>query len=221
MVKTVSKPAAVPTVSEAEATVARLQEQQERVVAERAKAEAETGKYSYAAHAQGDVAAVAELDKIADLIMRHDQKLREISSALATAGLRLQQARQAEAQAQGRGVARELLKRAARLVQLGQTLDDANRIRVEASCAISEELQTMRQIAHGLGVFVPSEQQFLSLGERAERTTLMEMPFHRIAERLAPNEKRNHSSYAQPWRDQIVKGCAALLGDKQDEGIAA
>jgi hypothetical protein len=75
----------------------------------------------------------------------------------------------------------------------------------------------MRQIAHGLGVFVPSEQQFLSLGERAERTTLMDMPFHRIAERLGPTEKRNHSSYAQPWRDQIVKGCAALLGDKQEE----
>ena len=37
----------------------------------------------------------------------------------------------------------------------------------------------------------------------------MEMPFHRIAERLSPNEKRNHSSYAQPWRDQIVKDTVA------------
>jgi hypothetical protein len=65
-------------------------------------------------------------------------------------------------------------------------------------------------------VFVPSEQQFLSLGERAERTTLMEMPFHRIAERLGPTERRTHMSYAQPWRDAIAKGCAALLGDKQE-----
>jgi hypothetical protein len=172
---------------------------------------------AYDAHAVGDPKSRAKLDKLNLEGYQRTGEIASIETALKVARQRLAEAEQAEQQAQGRGVARELLKRAARLVELAQTLDDANRIRGEVSCAISEELQTMRQIAHGLGVFVPSEQQFLSLGSRAEQTTLMKMPFHRIAERLAPNEKRNHSSYAQPWRDQIVKGCAALLGDKREE----
>jgi hypothetical protein len=44
----------------------------------------------------------------------------------------------------------------------------------------------------------------------------METPFHRIAERLGPTERRTHMSYVQPWRDAIAKGCAALMGDKQE-----
>jgi hypothetical protein len=177
----------------------------------------ERTRLAFGAHALGDSKSRKRLDEINRESALHDSELRSLDAAISEAAARVERARQAEAQAQGRGVARELLKRAAHLVELAQTLDDANRIRGEVSCAIAEELTQMRQIAHGLGVFVPTEQQFLSLGERAERTTLMEMPFHRIAERLSPNEKRNHSSYAQPWRDQIVKGCAALLGDKQEE----
>jgi hypothetical protein len=72
-----SKPA-VPTVADSEATLARLLAQHEQVATERLRAENETGKHAYGAHAQGDLAAVAELDKIADIIMRHDQTLREI-----------------------------------------------------------------------------------------------------------------------------------------------
>jgi hypothetical protein len=68
----------VSTVSEAEATVARLQEQQERVVAERAKAEAETGRHAFDAHARGNEKALEALDEIATTIMRHDARLREI-----------------------------------------------------------------------------------------------------------------------------------------------
>jgi GNAT superfamily N-acetyltransferase len=203
-------------IERAEKTLHDLRAKREAAVAHGHSLGEERTKLAFGAHT-GDQAARKRLDKINVEAALHDSELRSLDSAIAEATARVERARQAEAQAQGRGVARELLKRAASLTALAQTLDDANAVRTEASRAIAEELQTMRQIAHGLGVFVPTEQQFLSLGERAERTTLMEMPFHRIAERLSPNEKRNHSSYAQPWRDQIVKGCAALLGDKQEE----
>src|SRR5260370_137904 len=115
-----------------------------------------------------------------------------VMSAIIEGPARVERARQADAQAQAREIAKELLVRADAIATHAAELDAANAARIEAARAISEELQTMRQIAHGLGVFVPSEQQFLSLGERAERTTLMEMPFHRIAERLGPTERRTH-----------------------------
>jgi hypothetical protein len=218
--QTAPKPQVDP-ITDAEATLARLLAQHEQVAAERLRVENETGKHAYGAHAQGDLAAVAELDKIADIIMRHDQKLREIDLAIGEARARLQRAQEAEQQAQAREVARELLKRAARLAQLGQTLDDANRIRAEASCAIAEELSQLRELAHGLGVHVPSHEQFLALGSRAEQTATMQTPFARVVgEHLAPRERRTHMSYAQPWRDQIVKGCAALLGEGKREEAA-
>ena len=220
--QSISKPAAVLTVAEAEQTVARLQETQRQVAAERAAAENETGRYAFDAHARGDMRAVAELDKIADIIMRHDQRLREINLALSEAAARLQEARAVEASAQGRGVARELLKRSARLVELAQTLDDANRIRVDASCALADELEQARSLAHGVGLYVPSHQQLLAMGSRAERTSMALMPWAReVGEAIAPNERRNHVSYVQHWRDAIAKGCAALMGDANHKQEAA
>jgi DNA repair exonuclease SbcCD ATPase subunit len=203
-------------IEQAEKTLAGLKQKREALVARGHSLGEAQGRISYSAHT-GDKAARAKLDKLNAEAALHDSELRSLDSAIAEATARVERARQAEAQAQGRGVARELLKRAARLVELAQSLDDAAAIRVECSRVISEELQTMRQIAHGLGVFVPSEQQFLSLGERAERTTLMETPFHRIAERLGPTERRTHMSYAVPWSEAIAKGCAALLGEEETE----
>jgi hypothetical protein len=202
-------------VATAEHTLANLRQKRDALVAHGVELGEQRTKLAFAAHT-GDQAARKRLDKINAEAALHDSELRSLDSAIAEGTARVERARQAEERAQGREIAKELLKRAARLVELAQSLDDAAAIRVECSRVISEELQTMRQIAHGLGVFLPSEQQFLSLGSRAEVTSLMEMPFHRIVERIAPNERRSHSSYVQPWRDAIAKGCAALLGDKQE-----
>jgi DNA repair exonuclease SbcCD ATPase subunit len=202
-------------IEQAEHVLNNLRQKREVLIARGHSLDAERTKLSFSAHT-GDKAARQKLDKLNAEAALHDSELRSLDSAIAEGTARVERARQAEERAQGREIAKELLKRAARLVELAQSLDDAAAIRVECSRVISEELQTMRQIAHGLGVFLPSEQQFLSLGSRAEVTSLMEMPFHRIVERIAPNERRSHSSYVQPWRDAIAKGCAALLGDKQE-----
>jgi hypothetical protein len=52
-------------------------------------------------------------------------------------------------------------------VGLARSLDDANVIRVEASLAIRKNLNEMRTLAEGLGVSVPSDEQFTALGARA------------------------------------------------------
>jgi hypothetical protein len=131
--QTVSKPAAVPTVAEAEATITRLQESREQVVAARAKAEADTGHHAFAAHARGNIAAVEALDQIAADIARHDARLRELDLALAEAGRILQQARQAETTAANRQRAEEARKL---VKELGECFPYLDRKLAEAANAL-------------------------------------------------------------------------------------
>jgi hypothetical protein len=128
---------------------------------------------------------------------------------------------EAEAQAEARKVARKLSKMADALVGHAQSLDDANAIRVEASKAIRDQLKEMRSLAEGLGVFVPSDEQFTSLGSLAERTSHQLTPFGReFGEFVAPNQRRDHMSYVASWCNAIKKSVGALLGDRQKEDAA-
>jgi hypothetical protein len=216
--KTPPKPPPVPTVEGASQTLAELERKKAGLLEQRAADDRAMSAISYRAHAHADREAVDKLNEITEDILRHDTALKSINAAIVEAGERLKAAQAIEEQAQAREVAKELLARAARLVQLGQTLDDANAVRVEASRAIADELTEMRSIAQGLGVHVPSHEQFLALGSRADMTATMQTPFARvIGEHLAPRERRTHQSYAQPWRDQIVKAAAAVMGDTKQE----
>jgi hypothetical protein len=145
---------------------------------------------------------------------KRESEIQSVDFAIAEATKRVQQARAAETQAQARNVAKEILKRADRLVALAQTVDDANRVRVAGLRAIADELTEMRSLAHGISVFVPSHDQLTALGSRAEHTAGMQTPFAReIAEHLPPNHRRDHMSYVAGWRDTIAKSAAALVGE--------
>ena len=65
---------------------------------------------------------------------------------------------------------------------------------------------------------IPSHEQYLSLGSRAEQTAGMHTPFAReISEHLSPNERRTHTSYVRPWADAIVKAARAIMGEPKKE----
>jgi hypothetical protein len=208
-------------VAAAEQAIAALDRDRAALVAASADDDAEMQKNAYAARVLHEMGAVRALGEIAERAREHDQRLREIDAAQVTARSVLQEAQAAESKAQAKEVAAELLKRAARLVQHGQSLDDANVIRVEASRAISEELTQMRSLARGLGVHVPSHEQFLSLGSRADLTATMQVPWARdVGEHLPPNERRTHTSYVIPWSDAITKAARAVLGEGKHEKAA-
>jgi hypothetical protein len=118
---------------------------------------------SYEAHI-GHAPSAAKLETLKERALKGNLELESIASAIAVAEKKLAEAKQAEAQAQARKLARELLKRADAIVEHACVLDNANRIRIEASHAISDELTEMRSLAHGIAAFVPSHEQFTALG---------------------------------------------------------
>jgi hypothetical protein len=216
-----TKPPAIPTIADAERVLADLDAQRRNLAAARAADDAEMSRVAYGARVLHQLEASRSLREIAARTLEHDQRVKEIDAALVTARSVLKEAQAAESKAQAREVAAELLKRAVRLVQHGQSLDDAGTIRVELSCAIAEELQQMRALAHGIGVHVPSHEQFLAMGSRADLTAAMGTPFARnVGEHLPPNERRSHLSYVQPWSDAIMKAARAILGEGKSREAA-
>jgi hypothetical protein len=185
------------SVADAEQTVARLQEQREKLVAERARAENETSKHAYAAHARGDMKAVEELDQIATTIMRLDAHIREVDLALAEAGRFVLDARQAEAAAADRLRAEAASKLAHEFAATFAYADKHFRAAIDALIAIDHEIAKL----HELGCAFPSHQQ-LRLGVVTAITTeLQRLPrtwFNELSgglRYLAPNQKRSFSQY--------------------------
>jgi hypothetical protein len=216
--KTPPKPQAIPTVADAEAVISRLQISREQVVAERAKAEAETGRHAFAAHAQGDQAAVAELDKVAEVIMRHDQKLREIDLALAEAGRMLQQARQAEAAEQDHKAARRLREVARRMKQRGKNLDAALAIVIDELVGLQADVS---EIHGSCGSQFPSHQQRDVFSYYALLTALKRTSFDR---RFEPISSTNHVTFralTASWGVTLEKNVATRLGEAEQPTEAA
>ena len=204
-------------IEKAKHTLCNLQQKRDALVARGAELAEQRQRISYAAHT-GNREARAQLDQVNRQIALQESEARSLDAAIAEAEVRVEKARQAEAQAEARRVAKRLLKLADGLVQHAQSLDDANAVRIEASKAIGEKLNEMRELAHGLGIFAPSHEQFLSLGSRADLTAHQATPFAReFGEHLAPNQRRSHMSYAASWCDAIKKSANAILGQKETE----
>jgi hypothetical protein len=153
--------------------------------------------------------------------VRRDAELRSINAAIEVARRHVEQVQAVEAQAAAREIAKELLARADAIVEHARAIDDANTVRVDQSRALAEELELLRALGQRIGVHAPSHQQLLAMGSRAERTAMVLTPWAReVGEAIAPQEKRTHQSYAEPWRDAIVKAAGALMGEGKREEAA-
>jgi hypothetical protein len=190
----VSKPT-VPTLSDAEATLAQLQEKRGALAAEREQAMARTSHHAYDAHARGDLKAVEALDQIATDIARHDARIREVDLALAEANKHLDSARQAEAQA----AARQKAEEARKLVrEIGECFPYLDRKLAEAANALIAIHDGIAKL-HGLGFAFPTDNQV-----RLGITAVIQTWAHRLP---------------RSWHDQLRDGFEFLAPGRRQTAV--
>jgi hypothetical protein len=203
-------------VATAERALRELQEKYDRVSAARAEDDREMGRVSLAAHS-GDAEASKRLDTVVERMLRRDLELKSITSAIAAAQHNLVEARADEAAADQRRVALEVRSLLKSLRDAGAVCDNALAEFAAGSNAMKEIIQRI----NALGFHHPSAMQLVSLGERAVRGTLVNSPFARAFETIAPRERQNFNDFTGQWLVALEREIAARLGEiKPKEAVA-
>jgi hypothetical protein len=111
------------SVADAEAVIADLEEQRARLIAAREKDDRAMSAVAYQAHALHDPEANKTLDEIVEKRIRHDQRLREVDAAIATAKKLLEEARASERREAERKAAMAVRAEIKNLKAAGQQAD--------------------------------------------------------------------------------------------------
>jgi hypothetical protein len=193
------RPTPQQTVADAERTIAALEQKQAALNQQREAADAERSRIAFAAHAQSDPEASRQLAALTEQALRRDREAGDIIAALATARHRLQQARLAEAKAADVAQARELRAAVRQFVEAGSRVDHALGLLARDGHALTDALNKV----HALGAQFPTQQQLDSLGHICLRSSIMQTPWARSVETVAPGQRRSFRSLVEAWASNI------------------
>jgi len=210
MAKTTTK---LSELENAEKVLHELTTKQAELAASRAADEAEMASVSYAAHT-GDQKAEARLESLRDRAIRRDLEAKNLASAIEEAKRRLHAAKAAEAQAEEVRVAGELAELAQMMREVGVKADRALKTFIEASNDIKKIVQATNQ--RGLGN--PSASQLQALGRRAILGELVDSPFAKEFEHIAPRERQSFAVFTGSWANAIERAANTKL--RGDEKVA-
>jgi hypothetical protein len=197
----------------AERTLRELQAKHDAVSATRAEDDREMGRVSLAAHS-GDAEAGRRLDGVVEKMLRRDLELKSIASAIAQAQHNLAEAKADAVAADQRRVALEIQRLTKELREAGKLADEGLAMFLDATNAMHHIVS--RFSTFGLGN--PSAIQFVSLGERATRTVLMETAFKRAFEVLPPGQRQSFGSFTAEWAVMLDKATSAKLEHTKEGG---
>jgi len=204
------------TVEIAERTLAELREKREALTAARKNDETEMASVSYSAHT-GDERAAAKLETLRDRSIRHDVEARNLDSAIAEAQRRVAAAQNVEREAEEAKIAGELLELGQLMRESGAKAERGLKILVEGSnelCRIIIALQS-----RGLGN--PSAAQLQALERRAILGALVESPYARDFEHVAPRERQSLALISDAWATAIERAANIKLNREGGEENAA
>jgi chromosome segregation ATPase len=165
-----------------------------------------------AAHT-GDTAARKRLDALNLESTTIGAEIEGLDAAIAEAGDRLATAEAAEALEADRARARELRHALAEFTEHGRKLDEA----MAAVVAESNALRTALHKMHSLGCEYPTDALALVNCRLAIGTALMQTPWKREFEHLAPGQRRTFGEIIRGWVERIEPTIARRLGETQDE----
>jgi len=200
----------------AEKVLHELEAKQADLTASRASDESEMASVSYEAHT-GNEKAAAKLETLRERALRRDLELKNIASAIQVAKERVALAQAEEAKAEQRRVAMEIQRLTKELREAGKLADEGLAMFLDATNAMHHIVS--RFSTFGLGN--PSAIQFVSLGERATRTVLMETAFKRAFEVLPPGQRQSFASFTAEWAVMLDKATSAKLEQTKQKEAAA
>src|SRR5262249_15761010 len=134
-----------------------------------------------------------------DRAIRRDVEARNLDCAVAEAKRRVAAAQDAEARAEEHRVAEELLELSTMKREAGAKADRALKMFVEAS----NDLKKIVQATNQRGLNNPNSQQLQSLGSRAILGELVNTPYAKSFEHVAPRERQNLALVSAAWASAI------------------
>jgi hypothetical protein len=201
----------VTQIEAAEKAITALKEKRVGIV-ERIEAIAvERRQRGYDAHVSADRASQKALTALSHEAVGLDGQLVEIDGALAEAALRLEAAQREEVALEDRKTALAVRRKFKHLVALAKTMDEAMQVFGMAASSMAADVQEL----HALGQGSPNGMQFMTFGWLACGSTLMFLPWARVAEyrHLAPSERRSFTGLFKGWADAADRNVALRLGE--------
>jgi hypothetical protein len=204
------------TVAAAKATLKELQAQLERHTEHGVELEAARKQASFGAHALHDPEQRKALDAVVDEAVRHETEGRAIADAIEEAKRRVAVASAHEAAAADRARAQKVLEILRAFRECGCILDGACR----AIDVKGNELMSLLQQLHGLGVRFPSAEQVDVFGDQAIRTCIASTPWSKRHRVVAPGERKSFRKLVDDWAMMIETRIKAQFGEQKKDQAA-
>jgi len=194
-------------IENAEKTLHTLEAKAAALAASSKADEAEMADIAFAAYS-GDQKAAAKLESIKDRALRRDLESKALASAIAEAKRRVVAAQEAEAMAEAARVAEEIAELAGLMREAGAKAERGLKLMIEGSNDLRKIIVAMQQ--RGLGN--PNAQQLQSLGRRAILGALVDSPFAKEFEHIAPRERQSFASFTSSWASAIERNVGKIKG---------
>jgi hypothetical protein len=204
------------SVAACELTLQRLEAKRAKLVERGAELPELRRGAAYLAHVQQDADARRALDKVNAEVATYASELASIDDAIAAAKNRLLIAQAFESAAADRARAARALEILGAFQEAGHGLDDALRTVAETGKLLGNLLPQL----HAAGVKSPTYEQLDALGYQAFAAAIMQTPWHRRFEHLAPNQRRSFRSLIDAWVVAIGPRLKAQLGEQDEEAAA-
>ena len=201
---------------QAAATLAKLEDKRKQLIEQNIELADERQRISFDAHAGNDQKARARLDKINAAFIAHTSEMASLESAIVEAQARLDASKSTEALQQDREQAKELRLALNRFHELGLIVDDCFADLTSATLEMKIVLDKM----HQLGAPNPSSEQVRVLGAQAVKTALMQTPWAKEFDPIAPNQRRSFKSLVDGWRDMLMPSITRRTGEEKQEQAA-
>jgi|SRR5262249_5315446 len=188
-----------------------LESKQTALAEARAHDEATMAACSYEAHT-GDQRAAAKLETLQGRAIKRDVEARNLASAIEEARRRVAAAQNAERNAEEMEAAEELLELATIMRDVGAKADKALKAFIEAANDIKKVIVATNQ----RGLANPSATQLQALGRRAILGQIVDSPFAKEFEHIAPRERQNFAAFTGSWASAIERFASQQLNIKGD-----